>query len=60
MFGMTWAKALMGFLVPALTSAIMGFFTALPGVSGGMTLKEFVPAVLTALVVYLVPNAKKD
>ncbi len=58
--GLTWNKALIGLIMPALTSFIMGLVTAVPGVSGGMTLKELIPALLTGLMVYLVPNAKKD
>lgn len=55
---MWFAKAIVAFLMPSITTAVLGWLGGV-GVTGNMTVGTAITSAVTGLLVYLVPNAKK-
>ena len=51
-------KAIMGFVMPALTTAILNALAGV-GITGTMTIGTLVTSLLTGVMVFLVPNIKR-
>lgn len=51
-------KAVMGLVMPMLMTGIMNALSGI-GISGTMNIQTVITTLLTGIMVYLVPNAKK-